>query len=129
MPPPRYSRYRTAKRIWRSIINLLSTGYVSDSSAFVNLRHNTTKPNHRTKIRKSRWSRKPTPRAKLSNRVSNRVIHELTSEENGGEIISNMWSWSSLWLSLFSFWKSPSVGSATRPSRSGVGNFNVNVSI
>lgn len=89
LPQPRYSRKRTIQRIFRSIINLFSTGYVSDSSAFA---HHTVldKSTHKTKIRRSRVTGKPTSRNTLMNRLGNKVISELIEDENLiGNVVKN----------------------------------------
>lgn len=80
LPQPRYSRTRTIQRIFRSIINLFSTGYISDSSAFA---HHTVldKSSHKTKIRTSRITGKPTPRNTMMNKLSNKIVSELIEDD------------------------------------------------
>lgn len=89
LPQPRYSRTRTIQRIFRAIVNLFSTGYVSDSSAFA---HHAVldKPLHRTKIRTSRITGKPTPRSTMVNRLGTKIVSELIEDETIiGSIVKN----------------------------------------
>lgn len=68
---------------------MFSTGYVSDSSAFA---HHTVldKSTHKTKIRRSRITGKPTARNTLMNRLGNKVISELIEDENLiGNVVKN----------------------------------------
>jgi hypothetical protein len=88
-PQPRYSRKRTIQRILRSLINLFSTGYISDSSAFA---HHTVldKSVHKTKIRTSRITGKPTPRNTIMNRLGSKLISELIEDETIiGNVVKN----------------------------------------
>lgn len=89
LPQPRYSRTRTIQRIFRSIVNLFSTGYVSDSSAFA---HHTVldKSTHKTKIRTSRITGRPTPRNTMVNKLSNKIVSELIENDNlVGNVVKN----------------------------------------
>ncbi|KAG0678138.1 hypothetical protein C6P40_004946 [Pichia californica] len=81
LPQPRYSRTRTIQRIFRSIVNLFSTGYISDSSAFA---HHTVldKSSRKTKIRTSRFTGKPTPRHTMVNKLGSKLVSELIDDEN-----------------------------------------------
>ncbi|ODQ46563.1 hypothetical protein PICMEDRAFT_72619 [Pichia membranifaciens NRRL Y-2026] len=121
LPQPRYSRTRTIQRIFRSIINLFSTGYVSDSSAFA---HHTVldKSSRKTRIRTSRVTGKPTPRNTMVNKLGTKLVSELIEDEGliskvvqneigglaegvGGASIVNDINHRSK-KSIFSFWKS-----------------------
>lgn len=117
LPQPRYSRIRTIKRIFRSMVNLFSTGYISDSSAFAH-RSVLDKSSHKTKIRTSRITGKPTPRSTMVNKISMKLVSGLITDETLignivrnemggllGETIVNDINHSSK-RSLFSFWKS-----------------------
>lgn len=89
LPQPRYSRTRTIQRIFRSIVNLFSTGYLSDSSAFA---HHTVldKASHKTKIRTSRFTGKPTSRNTILNRLSTKLVSELIEDETIiGNVVKN----------------------------------------
>lgn len=81
LPQPRYSRMRTIQRIFTSIINLFSTGYISDSSAFA---HHTviSKSSHKTKIRISKLTGKPTSRNTMVNKLGSKLVSELINDEN-----------------------------------------------
>lgn len=81
LPQPRYSRTRTIQRIFRSIVNLFSTGYVSDSQAFA---HHTAldKSSRKTRIRTSRFTGKPTPRNTMVNKLGTKLVNELIDDEN-----------------------------------------------
>lgn len=120
LPQPRYSRTRMIQRIFRSIINLFSTGYVSDSSAFA---HHTVldKSVHRTKIRTSRITGKPTPRNTMMNKLGSKLVSELIEDETiignivkneiGGLtdsslIVNDVNNNKKFKLGLFTFWKS-----------------------
>lgn len=87
LPPPRYSRFRTFRRIWRSIITFLSTGYMSDSAAFAGRSMPSKKRQSPTRIRRSRVTKRPTSRATLVNRVSQTLLNELINED---QIISDI---------------------------------------
>lgn len=86
LPPPRYSRTRIIQRIFRSIINLFSTGYISDSSAYS---HHAVlnKSSHRTRIRKSRITGKPTPRTTMLTRLISKLFAFMIDDQS---LISNV---------------------------------------
>ncbi|AWU75020.1 uncharacterized protein C5L36_0B02785 [Pichia kudriavzevii] len=86
LPQPRYSRRRTLQRIFRSVVNLFSTGYVSDSSAFT---HHTVldRSSHKTRIRRSRVTGRPTPRHTVVSKLGNKLVSELIEDET---IIANI---------------------------------------
>jgi len=111
LPPPRYSRFRTFRRIWRSIITFLSTGYMSDSAAFAGRSMPSKKRQSPTRIRRSRVTKRPTSRATLVNRVSQTLLNELINED---QIISDIVRRDrrfskganvSDWFGLFRLWK------------------------
>lgn len=111
LPPPRYSRFRTIRRIWRSIITFFSTGYMSDSAAFAGRSMPSNKRQSPTRIRRSRVTRRPTSRTTLVNRVSQTLLNELIDED---QIISeivrrdrkfNKGAKLSDWFGLFHLWK------------------------
>ncbi len=61
-------------------MNLFSTGYISDSSAFA---HHTVldKSTHKTKIRTSRITGRPTPRNTMVNKLGAKIVSELIEDE------------------------------------------------
>ncbi|ODV94191.1 hypothetical protein PACTADRAFT_17917 [Pachysolen tannophilus NRRL Y-2460] len=74
LPPPRYSRYRTARRIGRAIRLSFTTGYISDSSAF-----NKRKRQSKTKIRTTRLTRRTTTRPKVRTKLNQKLISTATN--------------------------------------------------
>ncbi|ODV83022.1 hypothetical protein CANARDRAFT_30366 [[Candida] arabinofermentans NRRL YB-2248] len=128
LPPPRQSRYRTIKRIWRSLLNLITSGYISDSQVFKRPKpsnllhrhghrqtHNHNHFNKTTKIRKSRLTKLPTSRKRVTHRVSNKIVNELNDVStdavecvnvNNSELIISFFKW----FKLFKLWNTKSVG-------------------
>lgn len=80
LPQPRYSRWRTLHRIWRSLCNLVTTGYVSDSSAYAH-HAGLDKSSKATRIRTSRVTHRPTSRPTVLNRLGTKVVGEVLRDE------------------------------------------------
>lgn len=87
------------------MVNLFSTGYVSDSAAFVNHSMKVGKGRAQTRIRKSRITNRPTPRNHLVNRVSRKLIDEIVEDDIIINRIVQQEKLGSDWLQVFRLWK------------------------
>lgn len=91
LPQPRYSRWRTLHRIWQSVWNLLTTGYVSDSSAYAH-HAGLDKSTRATKIRTSRVTGRATSRPTVMNKLGKKVVGEVLREEGILATVEGEWA-------------------------------------